>query len=151
MRSGATQADTGFRSTVTLPVAGAGAGCATDTDPANAAEMLRDELRRRLAPRPLGDLDGLTLARLVTRDVRWNGTHHLDPRTVAGLAAVRDRCAGRDPMLDAFLDCVLAKHDGRYWNRTYLCLPVLERLVDGPDAPLGPVALAALLAGDIVR
>jgi tryptophan 2,3-dioxygenase len=151
MRSGATQADTGFRSTVTLPVAGAGAGCATDTDPANAAEMLRDELRRRLAPRPLGDLDGLTLARLVTRDVRWNGTHHLDPRTVAGLAAVRDRCAGRDPMLDAFLDCVLAKHDGRYWNRTYLCLPVLERLVDGPDAPLGPVALAALLAADIVR
>ena len=65
--------------------------------------------------------------------MRWNGTHHLDPRTVAGLAAVRDRCAGRDPMLDAFLDCVLAKHDGRYWNRTYLCLPVLERLVDGPD------------------
>ena len=58
---------------------------------------------------------------------------------------------GGNRSLDDFLDCVLAKYDGRYWNRTYLCLPVLERLIEGPEAPLDPVGLAALLAADVVR
>jgi tryptophan 2,3-dioxygenase len=136
---------------VSLPSAGAGARCATDPGRADAAEMLTTELRRWLAADPPAELDGLTLARLVTREVRWVGTHFLAPAVIADLAAVRDRYAGRDPMLDAFLACVLAKHDGTYWNRTYLCLPVLERLVDGPDAPLHPIELAALLAADVVR
>ena len=113
--------------------------------------MLTAELQRWLAPGPPDDLAGLALARLVTREVRWVGTHHLDPALLADLAAVRDRYAGREPILDDFLDCVLAKYDGRYWNRTYLCLPVLERLIDGPDAALDPVGLAALLAADVVR
>jgi tryptophan 2,3-dioxygenase len=138
-------------STVTLPAAGAGARCATDPGRVDAARMLADEVARWLAPDPPPDLDGLTLARLVTREVRWVGTHFLSPAVLAGLAAVRDRQAGRDPMLDDFLACVLAKHDGRYWNRTYLCLPVLERLVQGPGAALHPIELAALLAADVVR
>jgi hypothetical protein len=135
---------------VVLPVAGAGARCATEQGRENAARMLRAELQRWLAGRP-DDLDGLTLARAVTREVRWVGTHFLDPATVADLAAVRGRHAGRDGLLDAFLDCVLAKHDGRYWNRTYLLLPVLELLVEGEGAPLDEVGLAALLAADVVR
>jgi tryptophan 2,3-dioxygenase len=134
-----------------LPVAGAGARCATEPGRADAAEMLAAELQRWLSADPAADLDGPALARLVTREVRWVGTHFLEPALLADLAAVRDRYAGRDPMLDAFLTCVLAKHDGRYWNRTYLCLPVLERLVEGPDAPLHPIQLAALLAADVVR
>jgi tryptophan 2,3-dioxygenase len=147
-----------------LPSAGTGARCATEMGRANAAEMLRAELGRWLSDDPppdlagiggaragLGDLNGLELARLVTREVRWVGTHALDGGLLADLAAVRERYAGRDALLDAFLECVLAKHDGRYWNRTYLCLPLLELLVEGPDAPLEPVGLAALLAADVVR
>lgn len=134
-----------------LPAAGASARCATELSRANAAETLRAELDRWLGGNLPADLDGLDLARLVTREVRWVGTHHLDAGLLADLAAVRHRYAGRDAMLDAFLDCVLAKHDGRYWNRTYLCLPVLEHLLAGPDAPLDPIGLAALLAADVVR
>ena len=139
MRSGAGTLDGDAVAPVVLPAAGAGARCATELSRVNAAEMLRAELRRWLAPGPPGDVQGLDLARLVTREVRWVGTHHLDPALLADLAAVRERYAGREPILDDFLDCVLAKYDGRYWNRTYLCLPVLERLIEGPDAPLDPV------------
>jgi tryptophan 2,3-dioxygenase len=146
MRSGAVAVHA-----VGLPVAGAGARCATELGRADAVERLAAELVRWLAPEPPAHLDGLELARLVTRQVRWVGTHALDPALLADLAAVRARHRGREPILDDFLDCVLAKHDGRYWNRTYLCLPVLERLAMGPDAPLDPVGLAALLAADVVR
>jgi tryptophan 2,3-dioxygenase len=151
MRSGAAVISEALGAEASLPAAGIGARCATELSRANAAGMLAEELRRWLAPGPPPGLRGLDLARLVTREVRWVGTHHLDAALLADLAAVRDRHAGRDPVLDDFLNCVLAKHDGRYWNRTYLCLPVLERLVEGPDAPLDPVGLAALLAADVVR
>ena len=151
MRSGKSTLDEAVVGPVTLPAAGAGATCATELGRANAAEMLRTELGRWLSADPPGDLAALDLARAVTREVRWVGTHSLDGRVLADLAAVRDRLAGRGGMLDAFLECILAKHDGRYWNRTYLFLPVLERLVDGPDAPLDPIGLAALLAADVVR
>src|SRR5687767_15653326 len=116
MPSGAGTIDGDAVAPVTLPAAGAGARCATELSRANAAEMLAGELRRWLAPGPSDDLQGLALARLVTREVRWVGTHHLDPALLGDLAAVRDRYAGREPILDDFLDCVLAKHDGRYWN-----------------------------------
>ena len=151
MRSGKSILDEAVVGPVMLPAAGAGATCATELGPANAAEMLRTELARWLSADPPGDLAALDLARAVTREVRWVGTHFLDARVLADLAAIRDRLAGRGGMLDAFLECILAKHDGRYWNRTYLFLPVLERLVDGPDAPLDPIGLAALLAADVVR
>jgi tryptophan 2,3-dioxygenase len=134
---------------VDLPAAGAGARCATDPGRVDAAEMLRVELDRWLAANQAGELHAIDLARAVTREVRWVGTHVLGERVLADLAVVRVRYAGRDALLDAFLECVLAKRDGRYWNRTYLCLPVLERLA--VDAALDPVALAALLAADVVR
>ena len=151
MQGSGTGLDGAAVGSVALPVAGAGARCATDPGRADAAATLRAELDRWLAAEPPADLAALDLARAVMREIRWVGTHALDPAVLADLATIRDRQAGRDPMLDAFLECALAKHDGRYWNRTYLCLPVLERLSEGPDAPLDPVALAALLAADVVR
>ena len=56
-----------------------------------------------------------------------------EPGRLDRLAAIRDRYGGRDPYLDAFLDCLLDKHEGRYWNRTYLSLPVLEVILDEHD------------------
>lgn len=131
---------------------GRGATCAIEFTRADAAVMVRDELDRWLgADASMSALDPLVLAQLVTHEVRWTGAHHLDPGLVADLAAVRDRHRGRHTLLDPFLDCLLAKHDGRYWNRTYLFLPLLEQFVTGPAAPLRPAELAALLAADVVR
>ncbi len=115
-----------------------------------AATALDRELDRWLDPAvPDADKDGLVLARLVTHEVRWVGKHFLAPQHLTRLAAIRDQHGGRDPYLDAFLDCILDKHDGRFWNRTYLSLPVLEVILAQHD--LVPSGLAALLAGDIIR
>lgn len=115
-----------------------------------AAEALTGELDRWLDPStPSTDLDGLTLARLVTHEVRWVGKHALERNRLQRLSAVRVQHAGRDRCLDAFLDCVLDKHEGRFWNRTYLFLPVLEDLVAEHD--LSPSVLAALLTADVIR
>ena len=84
-----------------------------------------------------------------THEVRWVGKHFLQADRLARLAEVRDKYAGRDRYLDAFLECALDKHEGRYWNRTYLSLPVLEVLLDEHD--LMPASLAALLSADIAR
>ena len=128
------------------------ASCALELSREEAERRLADELRRWLAPDAVTTaLDALVLARLVTHEVRCTGVHSMDAELVADLVAVRDRHRGRDHELDAFLDCILSKHDGRYWNRTYLCLPVLETLIDEPTDPLRPHTLAALLAADIVR
>ena len=124
--------------------------CAIEVAKEVAAEALTHELDRWLDPSvPPGDLDGLVLARLVTHEVRWVGKHFLQPGRLQRLAVVRDRHGGRDPYLDAYLDCILDKHEGRYWNRTYLFIPLLEVLLDEHD--LIPSSLAALLAADIVR
>jgi len=124
--------------------------CAIEVAQELAAAALTLELDLWLDPStPPGDLDGLNLARLVTHEVRWVGKHFLEPGRLERLAEVRDRYAGRDRYLDAFLDCALDKHEGRYWNRTYLFLPVLEELLDEHD--LLPSGLAALLAADIAR
>jgi len=95
-------------------------------------------------------LDGLALARYVTAQVRHSGKHFLAPSLLAALHEVRRRQAGRDPLLDAFLHCALDKFDDRFWNRTYLALPVLELLLD-ERAGLDPGRLADLLVADIVR
>ncbi|WP_183096324.1 hypothetical protein [Nocardioides stalactiti] len=123
-------------------------------DAADAA--LSAELARWLAPEgtdvgvgPEGVVDPLGLARLVVQEIRVVGQHFLTPERLAALAAVRDRYDGRDPYLDSFLECVLDKHDGRYWNRTYLSIPVLDVILG--ENPLLPSGLAALLAADIVR
>jgi tryptophan 2,3-dioxygenase len=91
----------------------------------------------------------LVLARLVTHEVRWVGKHFLSLDRLERLAAIRERYGGRSAYLDAFLACILDKHDGRFWNRTYLSLPLIE-VVLARDEVL-PSGVAALLAADIVR
>ncbi|KAA1416435.1 hypothetical protein F0U44_19175 [Nocardioides humilatus] len=124
--------------------------CAIQVSREAAAAFLSDELDHWLDPSvPYDELDPLVLGRLVTHEVRWVGKHFLEHDRLARLAAIRERYGGRDPSLDAFLGCVLDKHDGHFWNRTYLCLPVLEVMLD--EHELLPSSLAALLAADIVR
>lgn len=98
---------------------------------------------------PAAEPTPLALARLVTAEVRRHGKHFLPGSLLARLNDARRRNAGRDELLDAFLHCVLDKHDGRFWNRTYLALPVLELLAR--RAALTPERMAVLLVADIVR
>jgi tryptophan 2,3-dioxygenase len=124
--------------------------CAIQVSREAAAAFLSSELDHWLDPSvPPDELDGLVLARLVTHEVRWVGQHLLSTDRLERLTAIRDRYVGRDPYLDAFLDCLLDKHEGRFWNRTYLALPVLEVLLAEHD--LVPSGVAAMLAADIVR
>ena len=65
------------------------------------------------------------------------------------LAALRDRSS--DPYLHAFLDSVLARYDGRFVNRHYLALPLLELVLADAPSGLDPDRLAALLMADVIR
>ena len=124
--------------------------CAIRVSRDAAAAFLRSELDHWLDPSvPVDELDSLVLARLVTHEIHWVGKHFLGADTLTRLAAIRERHAGRDPYLDAFLECLLDKHDGVFWNRTYLFLPVLENVL--AENALLPAGVAALLAADIVR
>jgi tryptophan 2,3-dioxygenase len=124
--------------------------CAVRVSRDAAAAFLSSELEHWLDPTvPPDELDGLVLARLVTHEARWVGQHFLGRDRLERLATIRDRYVGRDPYLDAFLDCILDKHEGRFWNRTYLALPVLEVVLAETDVQ--PAGVAALLAADIVR
>ncbi len=124
--------------------------CAIRISQDAAAAFLSNELDHWLDPSvPPDELDGLVLARLVTHEVRWVGKHFLQTDRLERLSAIRERHGGRDPCLDAFLACILDKHDGHFWNRTYLFLPVLEALQAEHD--LMPSGVAGLLAADIVR
>ncbi|GGY87397.1 hypothetical protein GCM10010343_10560 [Streptomyces avidinii] len=102
-----------------------------------------------------GALDGLHLARTVTEEVRRTGKHFLPQPLLHRLGDIHDRHAvDRRPLLQAFLDCMLDKHEGRYWNRTYLSLPLLELLLDPSDDPEGapdPNRMATLLIADVIR
>ncbi|MEY2228412.1 tryptophan 2,3-dioxygenase family protein [Streptomyces sp. BF23-19] len=99
-----------------------------------------------------GDPDGMHLARTVTREVRRGGKHFLPQTLLLRLAEIRSGHAlDRRPHLRAFLDCVLDKHEGRYWNRTYLSLPLLELLVGGTDDVPDPNRMATLLIADVIR
>ena len=141
---------TGVRAVLHAPATSA--SCAVELPRSEADAQLHAELQRWLEPNAeTATLDSLLLGRLITHHIRWVGVHHLDDALEAQLDAVRRRHRGGDAFLDAFLDCVLAKLDGCYWNRTYLLFPVLEQLVDEPDDLLRPQSLAALLAADIVR
>lgn len=124
--------------------------CAIQVSREAAAGFLSNELDHWLDPSvPSDELDGLVLARLVTHEVRWVGKHFLRADRLERLAAIRDRYGGSDVHLDAFLACILDKHDGHFWNRTYLSLPVLETFM--ADNDLLPSGVAALLAADIIR
>jgi tryptophan 2,3-dioxygenase len=144
----------------TLLRAGAGAACAVELRREDVAAELHAELGRWLAADPAAGpssggadppLDPLALAQWVTAEVRWVGRHHLDGAVLRALAAIADRHRGLDPALDAFLHTVLDKHERRFWNRTYLALPLLEQLTFDPAAGLPERELIALLAADVVR
>jgi tryptophan 2,3-dioxygenase len=124
--------------------------CAIRVSREAAAAFLDNELDHWLDPSvPAEEKESLVLARLVTHEVRWVGKHFLRPDRLERLARIRERHGGRDAYLDAFLECVLDKHDGRFWNRTYLSIPVLEVVLT--EHHLAPADLAAMLAADIVR
>ncbi len=91
--------------------------------------------------------EGLALARQVSARIRAVGSAALPADLLDELAAVRSRDAG--PYLHAFLDSVLARRDGRFVNRQYLALPVLELVL--ADTGLDPDRLAALLMADVIR
>ena len=95
--------------------------------------------------------EGLALARLVTQHVRGIGQHFLSEPILTRLSEVRRLHGARDGFLAAFLDTILDKYDGRYHNRTYLALPLLERIVDDPRSGLDPVRMSALLMADVIR
>ena len=119
-------------------------------DAGNGCGALDRELERWLDPSvPPDDLDSLALALLVADEVRAVGKHFLPTNALERLSVVRERHGARDRRLDAFLDCILDKHEGRFWNRTYLSLPLLEVLRAEHDLP--PSRLAALLAADLIR
>ncbi|WP_314247245.1 tryptophan 2,3-dioxygenase family protein [Streptomyces kutzneri] len=100
------------------------------------------------------DRDGIHLARTVTQEVRRTGKHFLPQPLLLRLGEIHHRhAAHRPPHLQAFLDCMLDKHEGRYGNRTYLSLPLLELLLgegETDDAP-DPNRMATLLIADVVR
>ncbi|MFJ3965544.1 tryptophan 2,3-dioxygenase family protein [Streptomyces sp. NPDC090036] len=99
-----------------------------------------------------GEPDGLHLARTVTEEVRRTGKHFLPRSLLLRLGDIRNRPdADRPPFLQAFLDCVLDKHEGRYWNRTYLSLPLLELLLDTAEDAPDPNRMATLLISDVIR
>ena len=54
-------------------------------------------------------------------------------------------------MLATWLDGILDKFEDRFYNRTYLALPLLERICDDPLSGLDPERMSALLMADVVR
>jgi len=94
--------------------------------------------------------DALGLARVVTRAVRERGKHVLSASLRE--AMVRLRANGvQDPFVGAFLDCLLDKHDGRFHNRTYLALGLLELILADPRGVPDRERLSALLMADVIR
>lgn len=93
--------------------------------------------------------DGRAVARQVTAWIRAVGCADLAAPLLAELVALRER--GADPYLRAFLDSVLARHDGRFVNRHYLALPLLELVLADAPSGLDPDRLAALLMADVIR
>ncbi|MFE6846612.1 tryptophan 2,3-dioxygenase family protein [Streptomyces sp. NPDC057686] len=67
------------------------------------------------------------------------------------MSEVRSRHTSGRPFLEAFLHCMLDKHEGRFRNRSYLALPLLELLLDERHSALSPDRLATLLISDVIR
>ncbi|MFJ6783013.1 tryptophan 2,3-dioxygenase family protein [Streptomyces yangpuensis] len=115
------------------------------------ASALRAARRWVAADRVPVESDGLALARSVNGHVRRTGKHFLPERMLQRLGEIRDRNTADRPFLHAFLDCSLDKHENRFWNRTYLSLPVLELLLDGANTVRSADRMATLLMADVVR
>jgi tryptophan 2,3-dioxygenase len=107
------------------------------------------EARRLTVARDL-PTDALGLARVVTRQVREGGKHVLSASVREAMVRLRERGV-QDRFVAAFLDCLLDKHDGRFHNRTYLALTLLELILDDPRSGLDLERLSALLMADVIR
>ena len=92
--------------------------------------------------------DALGLARAVSRQVRESGKHVLPPSLLHAMVLLRGR---PDRFVVAFLDCLLDKHDGRFHNRTYLALGLLELILADPRGVPDRERLSALLMADVIR
>ena len=92
--------------------------------------------------------DALGLARVVSRQVRESGKHVLPPSLLHAMVLLRGR---PDRFVVAFLDCLLDKHDGRFHNRTYLALGLLELIIADPRGVPDRGRLSALLMADVIR
>jgi tryptophan 2,3-dioxygenase len=132
-----------------LPTPGGGWG----VEVGSAADLWRDQPVIDAIDRwSAGDApDGLALAKLITAHSRAIGKHFLSVPILTRLSEIRRHHGARDSFLDAFLDGILDKFEGRYYNRTYLALPLLERICDDPQFGLDPERLSALLMADVVR
>ena len=95
--------------------------------------------------------DGLELARVVTAHIRTIGKHVISRAVLARLARIRREHGGRDRCFDAFLHGVLDKYEDRYFNATYISLPLLDTLLADPDGGLDAHTLSALLMADVIR
>ncbi|MFE9633553.1 tryptophan 2,3-dioxygenase family protein [Streptomyces sp. NPDC006463] len=95
--------------------------------------------------------DGISLARSLTAHVRRTGKHFLPEQMLVRLSDVRNRHVADRPFLNAFLDCMLDEHEGRFRTRTYLALPVLELLVDERHSGLSADRMSIMLMSDAVR
>ena len=95
--------------------------------------------------------DSVTLAKLISGHIRAIGKHFLSVPILTRLTEIRRKHGARDQFLDAYLDGILDKFEGRYYNRTYLALPLLERICDDPLSGLDPEHMSALLMADVVR
>ncbi|MEU6299553.1 tryptophan 2,3-dioxygenase family protein [Streptomyces erythrochromogenes] len=115
------------------------------------APPLRAVRRWVAADRVPVESDGLALARSLNEHVRRTGKHFLPKRMLIRLSEIRHRNAAGLPFLHAFLDCLLDKHEDRFWNRTYLSLPVLELLLDERNSAVSADRMSTLLMADVVR
>ena len=95
--------------------------------------------------------DGLTLAQLISEHIRMVGKHFLSVPILMRLSEIRRHHGAGDAFLDAFLYSVLDKFENRYYNRTYLALPLLEEICDDVLSDLDPERMSALLMADVVR
>lgn len=93
-------------------------------------------------------IDALDLVRTASRLVRERGKHALPDRLLDALVRLR---GVEDPFVAALLDCLLDKRDGRFHNRTYLALALMEQIRRDPACGLDPEGMAALLMADVIR
>jgi tryptophan 2,3-dioxygenase len=95
--------------------------------------------------------DNLILAKLISEHIRSVGKHFLSVPILTRLTEIRYQHGAQDPFLDAFLDGVLDKFEGRYYNSTYLALPLLKKICDDASLGLDPERMSALVMADVVR
>ncbi|MFI5507835.1 tryptophan 2,3-dioxygenase family protein [Mycobacterium sp. NPDC051804] len=124
-----------------------------DTKVTSPADLWRDQPVIDAIDRwsAIGAPDGLVLAQLISDHVRAVGKHFLSVPILVRLAEIRRQHGAGDAFLDAFLHSVLDKFEGRYYNRTYLALPLLEEICDDVLSDLDPEQMSALLLADVVR